>query len=175
MIMNRFIKDQRNLPSLPYDIIVSILTFIGNWRYDTENRAIIPMIHQYDERYSMLYDFCCNNEDFLFTAHFSNRGNGEALRIGYNIPIKESMHLPTVDELWTIYGDECYDYDRYSEKFNKNCLRYLQIQKNIYNPDADNSTCKIISRVTKYNAYYDSSDTDCDKDERRSFEIIDYP
>ena len=177
MNMYECITKQSNLPLLGNDIILNILSFIGDWRYDSENCEIIPMIYHYDARYPMLYDFLRKKKQNIYTLHFSNRGHGEALRIGYNIPIKESIHLPTADELWNIYRDECYDYhyDRYYYlRFNKDCLRYLQIQLNIYNPDTDNSTYKILSRITKYNGHYDSSDTDCDQDERRSFEMIEY-
>jgi len=179
----------QNLKDLPIDILIYILAFIGDWRYCPKICEIIPMIYQHDIRYSMLHDFCCSKEDNVFRAHFSNRGNGEALRIGYNIPIKESIHLPTVYELLTLYGDQCYDYDYdyddhddyhddyhyYGRRFNKDCKRYIQIQLNIYNPDSDSSKCKILSRVTKYNRYYDSSDTDIEEDEYRSFEITEYP
>lgn len=147
----------QKLQKMPYDIIICILTFVGDWRYHSKTREIIPMIYQHDIRYSMLHDFCCSKEYYAYSRCFSNRGRGEALRIGYNIPIRNSMFLEQDDVL---------------DEYSIDVLRFIQVQLNMYKSDGE---CKIISRITKYNnSCYDSSDTDCDEDSIRSFQIMNY-
>jgi len=163
-------NNQTNLPKLPTEILQEILSYIGDWSFCTKNNVIIPKIDCNDQRYAILCEFLSFREEISFFREWSNR-SGESLRFGYNIPIKDTLHLPKYEECLEIYED-CYDYSPL--RFNKDCMRYLQIQMTIYDPATPKSNYIILSRITKYNGCCDSSDTDFDEDEGRSFEKIEY-
>jgi hypothetical protein len=168
------LNNQTNLPNLPIEILQNILTYVGDWRFCNEKNMIIPQIGYNDKRYAVLVDFLYFREEICFFHGWSSRSGGSfrfAYRFGYNIPIKNTLHLPTYDECREIYSD-CYDCSPF--RFNKDCMRYLQIQTTIYDSDTPKSDYTILSRVTKYNKCYDSSDSDFDEDEFRSFEKIEY-
>ena len=160
-IIEKCFQNQTNFPKFPIEILQTILSYIGDWNYCYRKNEIIPMVYHCDQRYAILCEFLSFREKIYFFREWSSR-SGESVRFGYNIPIKETLHLPTIHECRAMYDDGSII----------KCLRYLQIQMTIYDHDTPKSSYTILSRITKYNSCYDSSDTDFDEDEGRSFEKI---
>ena len=155
--------------NIPIDILLHILSYDGRWRYDTERKQFISMLDPFDIRYVILDNLFWIREQYGYDSHFLSSSGLHTIRTGCIIPISSLVHLPNIMD-YNRMKNTAFDANVHSENM-KNCMRYLHVEHIIRDVgDEITSAFNVVrSRVSKYDHYKDSSDSDIDEDEYRSY------